>query len=72
MLAFLWRATRGYRLRPWSSPYLKWRVETYWGIPAAELDGPRMRRFAWEHRRELIRFLGWAARMDYQMRNAAR
>ncbi len=34
MLRFLWRATRGYRLRPWRSPYLRWRIETYWGTPA--------------------------------------
>ena len=37
MLRFLWRATRGYRLRPWRSPYLRWRMETYWGIPAEKI-----------------------------------
>src|SRR6266446_6098144 len=28
-LRFLWNATRGNRLRPWRSPYLRWRLETY-------------------------------------------
>ncbi|MCX6621708.1 MAG: hypothetical protein NTY38_11660 [Acidobacteria bacterium] len=71
MLRFLWRATRGYRLRPWASPYLRWRVETYWGIPANELDGAAMRRFAWEHRSDLLRFVRWAARMDHAVRQRA-
>ena len=28
---FLWTATRGHRLRPWRSDYLKWRLETFTG-----------------------------------------
>ena len=64
MLRFLWRATRGYRLRPWRSPYLRWRIETYWGTPAEEIQPGDFLRFAWEHRRELSRFLEWAERMD--------
>jgi hypothetical protein len=63
MLSFLWAASRGYRLRPWDSPYLRWRVETYWGTPASELDAKTLARFAWEHRRELLRYLGWTGRM---------
>ena len=30
--------TRGYRLRPWRSPYLRWRIETYWGLHADRSD----------------------------------
>ena len=30
-IRFLWNATRGDRLRPWRSPYLRWRLETYSG-----------------------------------------
>ena len=30
----LWRLSRGYRLRPWKSPYLRWRIETYAGLHA--------------------------------------
>src|SRR5271165_4079522 len=32
ILRFLWNATRGHRLAPWRSPYLRWRIETYTGI----------------------------------------
>ncbi len=32
ILRFLWNATRGHRLTPWRSPYLRWRIETYTGI----------------------------------------
>ena len=38
MIRFLWIASRGYRLRPWDSPYLRWRIETYAGIPAESID----------------------------------
>lgn len=63
MLRFLWRATRGYRLQPWRSPYLRWRLETYWGTPADKFDFRSFLSFVWEHRRDLTRFLAWAARM---------
>lgn len=63
MLGFLWEATRGYRLHPWDSPYLRWRVETYWGWHAEAITAAQFRAFAWEHRGELWRFLRWAAEM---------
>ena len=64
MLRFLWRATRGYRLRPWRSPYLRWRIETYWGTPAGQLCFRDFWRFMWRQRRDLRRFLKWAERMQ--------
>ncbi|HMD50344.1 MAG TPA: hypothetical protein VKG79_14640 [Bryobacteraceae bacterium] len=64
MLRFLWRATRGYRLTPWRSPFLRWRIETFWGTPADEIGFSEFWRFAWRHRRDLMRFLAWADRMD--------
>lgn len=66
MLAFLWQATRGYRLRPWRSPYLRWRIETYWGLHADEISPRQFRLFSWEHRGELWRFLKWASEMRRQ------
>lgn len=63
MTGFLWEATRGYRLRPWRSPYLRWRIETYWGIPSDSIGFRDFWRFVWRHRRELARFLAWAGRM---------
>jgi hypothetical protein len=64
MLRFLWRATRGYRLKPWRSPYLRWRMETYWGTPADEIHFKEFWRFTWKHRHELTRFLRWTERME--------
>jgi len=63
MLRMLWRVTRGYRLRPWRSPYLRWRMETYWGMHAAEITFFQFWQFAWRQRRELRRYLQWAAIM---------
>ena len=63
MLRFLWRSTRGYRFRPWRSPYLRWRMETYWGIQADQIGFAGFWHFIWQHRRDLTRFLSWAARM---------
>lgn len=63
MLGFLWQSVRGYRLAPSRSPYLKWRIETYWGLHAEEIGTKDFWRFVWKHRGELWRFAGWAGRM---------
>jgi len=60
MLRILWRLTRGYRLRPWRSPYLRWRIETYWGWHADRITFAQFWSFAWKQRRELVRYLRWA------------
>ncbi len=62
--AFLWTATRGYRLTPWRSPYLLWRIETYWGLHAERITASQFWSFSWRHRAELLRFLNWAGRMS--------
>ena len=63
MLRILWRLTRGYRLWPWRSPYLRWRIETYWGLHADRITAGEFLAFAWKQRRELARYLRWAERM---------
>ena len=63
MIRTLWRLTRGYRLRPWRSPYLRWRVETYWGVPADSIRFRDFWAFAREHRSDLVRYLRWASKM---------
>jgi hypothetical protein len=60
----LWLLSRGYRLRPWASPYLRWRIETYWGVHADQIGFRNFWGFAWRHRAELRRYLDWAARMS--------
>jgi len=37
-LHYYWVIAKGYRMRPWASPYLQWRLETYFGKEAADLD----------------------------------
>ena len=64
MIRFLWKATRGYRLRPWRSPYLRWRIETYSGLHADSIGFSGFWRFVWTNRTELVRFLHWAQRME--------
>lgn len=63
VIHFLWLASRGYWLTPWRSPYLRWRIETYWGIPAETMTAGEFWRFVFLHRGELLRFLRWAERM---------
>jgi hypothetical protein len=60
----MWRLSKGYRLRPWRSPYLCWRIETYWGIHADRIGARDFFKIAWQQRAELIRYLRWADRMD--------
>jgi hypothetical protein len=62
MLRFLLIASRGYRLRPWDSPYLRWRIETYSGIPADSVDRKSFFRFLWAERGSLLAYLSWTAR----------
>jgi hypothetical protein len=63
MLAAAWRISKGYRLCPWRSPYLRWRIETYQGLHAERITLNDFWRFTWVHWRELARFLQWAERM---------
>ncbi len=61
MLRLWWRLSRGYRLTPWRSPYLRWRIETYWGLHAETIGFTEFWQFVWVHRAELTRYLRWAA-----------
>ena len=60
---FLWDASRGYRLRPWASPYIRWRIETYSGVPANHVDKARFWSFVGQERSRLLSFLSWTAEM---------
>jgi hypothetical protein len=71
MIGFLWRSAQGHRLRPWRSPYLRWRIETYWGLHADRISPAEFWAFLWRHRRELLRFLRWAETMESAARVAS-
>lgn len=60
----MWRLSKGYRLCPWRSPYLRWRIETYSGLHADRITARDFWRFVWTNRGALTRFLRWADRMD--------
>jgi hypothetical protein len=67
-LRFIWNATRGHRLAPWRSEYLRWRVETYSGQRAETLTTKSMMSFIWASRWELLSFLAWTGRLERDTR----
>jgi hypothetical protein len=70
-LRFLWNATRGHRLRPWRSPYLRWRIETYSGMRAESLTAASVFGFLWSMRGELLQFLRWTGAIQSEARKRA-
>jgi len=64
ILRFLWNATRGHRLAPWRSPYLRWRLETYTGLKMSSIGFIEFWSFAWRDRVQLLRFLRWTGKME--------
>ena len=62
-MRFLWVATAGSRLRPWRSEYLRWRMETYTGKPAATLRVRDFMQLAVAERGQLGRFFHWLGSM---------
>jgi hypothetical protein len=67
-LKFIWNATRGHRLAPWRSEYLRWRVETYSGKPAETLRTRDIFAFMWESKWELLSFLFWTGQVQKEAR----
>lgn len=67
-IRFVWNATRGSRLTPWRSPYLRWRMETYSGQWAEKLKLREVMQFLWESKWELLSFLGWTERVQKEAR----
>ena len=64
MLALVWKSARGFRLRPWRSPYLRWRIETFAGLQADQIGFREFWGFLWRERAALRRYLHWAGSMD--------
>jgi len=60
-LRYYWITSKGYRLRPWKSPYIQWRMETFFGHDAAALDARKFFRLIWRERARMERFLEWVA-----------
>jgi hypothetical protein len=58
-LRYYWTAAKGYRLCPWRSPYIGWRMETFFGPQAEPLGARRFFQLVWRERRRLREFLRW-------------
>ncbi|HEY2351167.1 MAG TPA: hypothetical protein VGH83_01570 [Candidatus Acidoferrum sp.] len=67
-LRYYWMAARGYRLRPWESPYIRWRFETFLGPEAAGLDAAKFFALSWKYRARMEDFIQWVG----ERRNAQR
>jgi hypothetical protein len=60
-LRYYWITTKGYRLRPWASPYIQWRLETFFGHEAANLSAGQFFSLIWRERARMRNFLMWVA-----------
>ena len=63
-IGFLWTATRGSRLRPWRSAYLRWRIETYSGQPAGSVGLRDFWRVFTHEPMQFLRFFAWSSEMQ--------
>jgi hypothetical protein len=61
LLSYYWIAARGYRLHPWDSPYLRWRLETFLGKEAEDLRPTQFLKILWKNRHQMQNFVDWAA-----------
>lgn len=70
-IRYYWIVAKGYRLRPWKSPYLRWRMETFFGPDAANLDARKFFKLMWQERARMRRFLRWVAERRGEQKRAA-
>jgi hypothetical protein len=60
-LRYYWITAKGYRLRPWASPYIRWRLETFLGGDMHALGPGEFFGLMWRERARFKRFLRWTA-----------
>jgi len=60
-LRYYWITAKGYRLRPWASPYIRWRLETFFGGDMHELSPAQFFTLMWRERSRSRDFLAWVA-----------
>ena len=70
-IRYYWVTAKGYRLRPWKSPYIRWRLETFFGKEAEDVDARRFFQLLWRQRRQLHRFLEWAEERRREQKHRA-
>jgi hypothetical protein len=59
-LRYYWIVAKGHRLRPWRSPYLRWRMETFFGTQKNDGSAGEFIHLMWRERERMARFLQWA------------
>ncbi len=67
-LKYYWITTRGYRLNPWNSPYIRWRFETFLGTDAAGLTAAKFLQLSWKYREKMEEFVQWCAERQRSQR----
>ena len=60
-LRYYWTTSTGYRLRPWASPYLRWRLETFFGGDMHALGASQFFGLLLHERARFAHFLAWVA-----------
>ena len=60
-LRLYWIGATGYRLRPWKSPYLRWRLETLLGPQAVDPGPGKFFRLLWRERTRVGSYLDWVS-----------
>jgi hypothetical protein len=63
-LRYFWALAKGHRLRPWRSPLVRWRFETFFGLHAETLTAGQFFGLLWRHRARMGAFLRWAEEME--------
>jgi hypothetical protein len=69
-LRYYWTTSKGYRMHPWDSPYVRWRMETFYGAAAANLDRRKFLHLMWRDRERIVHFLDWVAQRRRAQREA--
>jgi len=68
-LRLYWIGAAGYRLRPWRSPYLRWRLETFFGLQAGNPGALQFFRLLWRERARMGSYLDWVAQRRAEQRH---
>jgi hypothetical protein len=68
-IRYYWIISKGYRLQPWKSPYIQWRLETFFGHEAADLTASKFFHLMWTHRARMERFLRWVGERRPHLRS---
>ena len=68
-IRYYWIISKGYRLCPWKSPYIQWRLETFFGHDAADLSASKFLRLMWRERVRMEGFLDWVAKQRAGLRS---